>query len=142
MSLLRSLFKSREEVERERKEMESTSYPFGDRQRQTILNLLKDILPEEPEALALTIFLIGKKAYQQDKSCDTFDSDLPLKERLPKTFRALGKQLFGRHREKMARYLALIMADSGVDEQLCYPSKMALLRTAAELEPLCGKKVK
>lgn len=142
MSVLGFLFKSKEERERESRDMEASSYPFGKKQRQTVLVLLKELLPEEPEALAQTIFLIGKRAYRQDKERAVYDPALPLNERLPGTFRVLGKQLFGRHREKMPRYLALILADDEVDETLRYPSKTELLCMAQELAPLCPKSKK
>lgn len=140
MRILEMLFKSKEEREREARQMQCASFPYGKAQHDAVTALLKALLPEEPEALAQTIYLIGKRAYLQDLELGEPDPALPLNETLPKTFRVLGKQLFGKHREKLPRYLALILADHAVDETLQYPSPEELLETARKLAPCCEKR--
>ena len=119
MSILNFLFKSKEQAERDKRELEAASY-----------------LPEEPEQLRRTIFLLVKRAYAKDLSKPVEDS-APLRENLPDTFRTLDRQLFGRHKGKRARYLALVLADSRVDETLAYPDAQALREEAGRLAPQC-----
>ena len=120
MSILNFLFKSKEQAERDKRELEAA-------------------LPEEPEQLRRTIFLLVKRAYAKDLSNPLEDS-APLRENLPDTFRTLDRQLFGRHKGKRARYLALVLADSRVDETLAYPDAEALREEAERLAPQCLRK--
>lgn len=138
MSLMRLLFKSKEELEREKRELTQSSFPYGPQQQEAIEALLAELLPEEPESLRRTIFLIGKKACQADGGL-TPEAGLPLRQALPQTFRVLDKQLFGRHGKKLPRYLALILADAAVTEALEYPEAEELLARAEQLEPQCRK---
>ena len=63
MSILNFLFKSKEQAERDKRELEAASYPYGDAQREKLEALLEALLPEEPEQLRRTIFLLVKRAY-------------------------------------------------------------------------------
>lgn len=139
MELLKLLFKSKEDVEKDRRELTNAAYPYGQAQAEKIRSLLKALLPEEPENLAQTIFLLVKRAYQKDMEYPE-PEELPLRRRLPGTFRTLDRQLFGRHRQKQARYLALVVADSQIGPDLCYPEVEELGREAEKLEPACRKK--
>lgn len=139
MSILNFLFKSKEQAERDKRELEAVSYPYGDGQREKLEALLEALLPEEPEQLRRTIFLLVKRAYAKDLSKPVEDS-APLRENLPDTFRTLDRQLFGRHKGKRARYLALVLADSRVDETLDYPDAQALREEAERLAPQCLRK--
>lgn len=139
MSVLNFLFKSKEQAERDKRELEAVSYPYGDAQREKLEALLEALLPEEPEQLRRTIFLLVKRAYAKDLSNPLEDS-APLRENLPDTFRTLDRQLFGRHKGKRARYLALVLADSRVDETLAYPDAEALREEAERLAPQCLRK--
>lgn len=139
MSILNFLFKSKEQAERDKRELEAASYPYGDAQREKLEALLEALLPEEPEQLRRTIFLLVKRAYAKDLSNPLEDS-APLRENLPDTFRTLDRQLFGRHKSKRARYLALVLADSRVDETLAYPDAEALREEAERLAPQCLRK--
>lgn len=136
MSILDLLFKSKEQVQRERREMETAIYPYGQAQKEKLDGLLARLLPEEPEQLRRTIFLLVKRAYAKDLE-NPAGEGTSLRERLPKTFKTLDKQLFGRHKTKRARYLALVQADGRVDEALDYPDAETILRQAALLEPEC-----
>lgn len=139
MSILNFLFKSKEQAERDKRELEAASYPYGAAQREKLEALLEALLPEEPEQLRRTIFLLVKRAYAKDLSNPLEDS-APLRENLPDTFRTLDRQLFGRHKGKRARYLALVLADSRVDETLAYPDAEALREEAERLAPQCLRK--
>ena len=57
MSVLNFLFKSKEQAERDKRELEAASYPYGAAQREKLEALLEALLPEEPEQLRRTIFL-------------------------------------------------------------------------------------
>ena len=85
MSVLNFLFKSKEQAERDKRELEAASYPYGAAQREKLEALLEALLPEEPEQLRRTIFLLVKRAYAKDLSNPLEDS-APLRENLPDTF--------------------------------------------------------
>ena len=139
MDVLKLLFKSKETVEKERRELSTSTYPYGEAQAEKVRVLLKELLPEEPENISQTIFVLVKKAYQKDME-EPESEELPLRQRLPYTFRTLDRQLFGKHRQKQARYLALVLADSRVEADLGYPDGEELRREAERLGPQCRKK--
>ncbi len=127
-------FKSPKQRERERKQFARWAFPYGDAQKEKIMELVKELLPKEDPKAAMAVFLMGRQAYRGSFKDDEED----LAERTEaKKLRALdyqlSEQLFGRYKKYIPYYKALVLADDKVDETLNYPSVEELRRMAEEL---------
>ncbi len=101
-------------------------------QQEKIRKIIKELLPEEPDDIAMAIFLMGKERYAGGYKMDPEDRpELSEDERLAAASHILKAQLKSKRAKLLPRYLALIVADSRVDEELNYPS-VEELREAAE----------
>ena len=56
-------FKSPEQRERERREYERWAFPHGQKQKDMISEILKELLSEENVQTAMVVYLIGREGY-------------------------------------------------------------------------------
>ena len=111
------------------------AFPHGQNQRQKIEQLLAQLLPEEDSKIAMMLFLQGKQAYTGE---EPIWGDGPRKcsdrERIAYAIRGMEENLRGKKRIRIARFLALIIADQQIDETLNYPTVEQLLALAETLK--------
>ena len=131
-------FKSKAEREREARAYEKWAFPYGQPQREKVSAILKELLPEEPGSAALAVFLMGKEGYVGSVKEDPDEVAAKSEEKKLKRIRARVDNLLpGKKKKKLiSRYVALIIADSKVDESLNYPSVQELRKSAQVLEPV------
>lgn len=124
--------KTRKQREEEQRQYDAWAFPHGPQQRKAIQELLSELLPEEDKKTGLVLFLIGREAYLGGVGEDV--SGYTQDQRLQYAAKLLRDQLPGKHKKKLWRYLALVLADAEVDSAICYPTAQQLLQKAAELE--------
>lgn len=128
-------FKSARQRALEAKRYDRWAFPYGDAQKEKIIALLGELLPEEKSKMALLIYLQGKQGYTGGNAAE---GKPPRKcsdeKRIYYAQWAMETTLRGKLRKRMPRYLALIIADQKVDASLAYPSVEELRQKAEELE--------
>ena len=127
--------KSAKQKAEEARLYERWAFPYGLPQRQKLEVILKELIPEEDSKIAMMLFLQGKQAYTGE---DPLEGKGPRhcseKTRIAYAIRAMEENLRGKMRPRIARFLALIIADQQIDETLDYPTEEQLLALAATLE--------
>lgn len=127
-------FKSPEERARDSRLYDRWAFPYGEAQKAKVRERLRQLLPEEAPSTAMAVYLIGREGYLGHyKETPEELARRTEEEKLRGGAAALKKQLLGRNRRLLPRYLALIVADEQVDEELCYPPEDALRQAAQEL---------
>ena len=131
-------FKSKAEKERELRQYEKWAFPFGSAQKEKLTQLVAELLPEEPGKAAMMIYLMGREGYRGSVKEDPEEiAAKPKERRMRRAMAQVDSMLPNRRKKKLlSRYVALILADSEVDETLNYPSVEQLRRQAEELEPV------
>ena len=127
-------FKTPKQREREAKKFDRWAFPYGEPQRQKLMELVKELLPKEDPKAAMAVYLMGREAYRGSFK----DEEEDLAERTEeRKLRALDyqlkTQLFGRYKKFIPYYKVLVLADAQVDETLNYPSVEELRRRAEEI---------
>ena len=119
---LREFFaiKSLKQKEAEQRQYNAWAFPYGEAQLQRVRSLITELMPDEKQT-GIAVYLIGKEAYSRQ-------------QRAEDACKAMEAQLPGKHRKKLPLFLALILADAQVDENLNYPDAEALKKQAKELE--------
>lgn len=129
--------KGRKQWERDQRRFERNSFPFGKAQRDKIEAILAELFPGERKQMTMLTYLVGRQAYYnnyQDPE-DLEDEEIPTHDAcILQAANTMGKQLPGKQRRLMWRYLALILADEQVGESLDYPTAEELLQRAQALE--------
>ena len=129
------VMKSQKQRDREFRQYTKWAYPYGDRQKELVTKILKELMPEEPGKTAVAVYLMGREGY-----LGAFDDDPEdLEGRTEEYNRNMAvhkmmAMLPGRCKKYVYRYMAMILADAQVDESLNYPTVEQLRQTAAELE--------
>lgn len=127
-------FKTAKQRAREEKQFARWAFPYGDAQKEKILQIIKELLPKEDPKAALSVFLMGREAYRGSFRDDPEDLAERTQENQMKALdQILANQLFGRYKKFIPYYKALILADLDVDETLNYPNVEELRRRAEEL---------
>ena len=122
-------FKSKAQRKKEEEAYAAWAFPFGARQQEMVRELLRQLLPKEDTSLAMMHFLLGKEAF-----CDKDEeSQDPHRNPLQDAARALRGGGFRCRKQDLPVYLALIVADSRVDERLLYPDAAELQAAAQQL---------
>ncbi len=127
--------KSKKQREREFRQYTKWAYPYGDRQKELVTKILKELMPEEPGETAVAVFLMGREGYRG--AFDDEPEDLEGRTEQQKRKMAVHKMMAllpGRCKKYVYRYMAMILADAQVDENLNYPTVEELRQAAAELE--------
>ena len=123
------LFRSKKQEKREMEKYIAWAFPYGPAQREKIRELLSQIVPKEDASIAMVIFLTGKEAFCDKDGLWEEETRNPLED-AAKALRSSGMRVPKHH---IPLYLALILADSRVDEQLLYPEVKELLAMAERL---------
>ena len=123
-------FRSKKQQEKDLQAYTAWAFPYGAAQREKVAALLAQLFPREDAAIALVIFLTGKEAFcdREGDREDVVDRD-PLQD-AAQALRSSGMRV---PKDHVPLYLALILADSRVDEGLAYPEAGELREMAASL---------
>lgn len=127
-------FKTAKQRERDAKNFNRWAFPYGEPQRQKIIDIIKQLIPKEDPKAALAVYLMGREAYRGSFKDDAEDLAERTEERKLRALDyQLKEQLFGRYKKFIPYYKVLVLADAQVDERLNYPSVEELRRRAEEL---------
>lgn len=127
--------KSARQREMERRKYEKWAYPYGDAQKDMLLKIIRELLPEEKDSMVMAIYLLGKEGYQGHYDEDMeFLQERKEEEKVAQAVHKMNPFLTGRQKNRIYRYLALIQADGQIDENLNYPTIQQLRQQAQELE--------
>jgi hypothetical protein len=122
-------WKSKTTLAQEQADYEKWAFPYGEKQRKNLVNLLLQVFPKENEATTLIPFLTAKELFGKIcKTPDLFDY-------------AIGKMLTDVKKYKriirkkdMPMYVALVVADARIDQNCAYPSAQQIRDMAAGFE--------
>lgn len=117
--------KSFKQKEEEQRQYTAWAFPYGQTQQEIVQDLILELMPDEKKT-GLVVYLIGREAYQNAETEDPMVA----------ACRAMSDQLPGRHRRKRYLFLALILADAKVDENLQYPNCETIRQEAKKLEEM------
>ena len=134
MSIFGNLFKwqSAADVKREQAAYEKWAFPHGEKQRDNLKSLLKDIFKKD-EGFILFTYLTCKEFYERAME-DSTSRDM-----------AIDKLVNGRKESRLTiikqlkqhewlTYIALVLADENVDESCEYPTADMIIEKAQELD--------
>jgi hypothetical protein len=123
-------WKSKATQQKEQKEYAAWAFPYGQKQRDSIEKLLKEIYPKENASIALVSFLTCKELYEavinKTGPCENnVLIDKMLNEH--KRYKQIIKM------KDIPIYIALVIADSNIDDQCEYPAADEIRALAQEL---------
>lgn len=109
-------WKSRATKEKEQKEYEIWAFPYGQKQKESLMVLLKELFPKEPIPMCIVSFLTCKELFEESLKYSA-SSDEAINEVMKeqKRYKHIIK------RKDMPTYIALVNADAGIDENCQYP---------------------
>ncbi len=125
-------FKSRRQEQKEQAEYAAWAFPYGSNQQQAVRLLLGQLFPKESASVAMVNYLTGREAFSN--RYDDYDDDY---NPLYVTLQAL-RLCSTVPRRDIPLYMALIAADSRVDEALEYPDAEELRAAAQDLIDMIG----
>lgn len=117
--------KSFKQKEEEQRQYNAWAFPYGRTQQEIVQKLILELMPDEKQT-GLVVYLIGREAYQNAQAEDPMVA----------ACRAMRHQLPGRHAKKCYLFLALILADAQIDEDLLYPESETIRQEAKRLEEM------
>jgi hypothetical protein len=127
-------FKTAKQRERDEKNFARWAFPYGEAQKETIAQLIRELMPKEDPRAGLSVFLMGRQAYRGSFKDDAEDlAERTEAQKIKALDYQLSTQLFGRYKKFFPYYKVLVLADAQVDESLNYPSVEELRRRAEEL---------
>jgi hypothetical protein len=130
-------WKSKATLQKEQEEYAVWAFPYGQKQRDILEKLLKEIYPRENASVTLVAYLTCKELYEAalENKPDPGDGnsyyiavDKVIKDR--KRYRQIIK------RKDMPMYIALVIVDTSIDERCMYPSADEIRAFAQELTDL------
>ena len=128
MSIVDYLLKGKEKHDERISDYDKWAYPYGVEQKKAIKKVLKELLPKEDSEISVYNYLTCKQALAP-KSYDgkyTINFDVPKLRELAKTFNF--KDI-----KNLYKCIALVEADSKIDESLNYPDAESLCKRAEEI---------
>jgi len=137
-------FKSKKQRDKEAKEYAAWAFPYGDLQRERLMVLVRELMPKGPVELKTASFLTCKELY--DDVLENSESREEATDKMINSLRSYGQLISA---NEMPFYLALVLADSEIDENCNYPSanemreriqKLTDMRTKTKLSLFKKKK--
>lgn len=111
------IWKSKSQIKEEEATYEKWAFPYGQPQREKLVKLMREIFPKESEPNVLIPFLTCKELFS--KLCRTPDLVDYAISRLLVDVKKYKRII---RKDEMPLYVALVVADSKIDEKLDYPS--------------------
>ena len=124
-------FKSAAQRKKEREEYDLRLFPYGEKQRQTIVSILKQLLDHFDGELSLYQYLVCKDILI------TADEKTISREKIDELTSALRFTMKKKNRDDLFSYIALCEADLKIGEDLNYPDIRTLKERAQELKKIC-----
>ena len=127
-------FKTAKQRERDERNFARWAFPYGDAQKEMILQLIRELMPKEDPRAALSVFLMGRQAYRGSFRDDPEDlAERTSQDQMNALDAVLANQLFGKYKKFIPYYKVLVLADLEVDETLNYPTAEELRRRVEEM---------
>ena len=127
-------FKSAKQRARDERNFARWAFPYGEAQKEKIVQLIRELMPKEDPKAALSVFLMGRQAYRGSFRDDPEDlAERTKQDQMDALDAILANQLFGRYKKFIPYYKVLVLADLEVDETLNYPSADELRRRVEEM---------
>ena len=127
-------FKSAKQRARDERNFARWAFPYGEAQKEKIIQLIRELMPKEDPKAALSVFLMGRQAYRGSFRDDPEDlAERTKQDQMDALDAILANQLFGRYKKFIPYYKVLVFADLEVDETLNYPSADELRRRVEEM---------
>ena len=124
-------WKSKATQEKEQSEYAKWAFPYGEEQREKLQALLLSVYPKESIPTTLIPFLTCKELYEGImKKSASREEALDIMINKQKKYKRIIKK------KDMATYIALVLADSEIDEQCEYPSVEEIREHAQEIESI------
>jgi len=123
-------WKSKSARKKEQAEYEVWAFPYGQKQRENLQELLLTIFPKETVPTTLIPFLTCKELFDMALENRTPDMAVDALINSQKKYKRIIKQ------KDMPTYVALVLADAEIDENANYPSADEIRARARELEKL------
>ena len=126
--------KSAKQRARDERNFARWAFPYGEAQKEKIIQLIRELMPKEDPKAALSVFLMGRQAYRGSFRDDPEDlAERTRQDQMDALDAILANQLFGRYKKFIPYYKVLVLADLEVDETLNYPSADELRRRVEEM---------
>ena len=127
-------FKTAKQRERDERNYARWAFPYGDAQKEMLLQLIRELMPKEDPRAALSVFLMGRQAYRGSFRDDPEDlAERTSQDQMNALDAVLANQLFGKYKKFIPYYKVLVLADLDVDETLNYPTAEELRRRVEEM---------
>ena len=127
-------FKTAKQRARDERNYARWAFPYGDAQKEMILQLIRELMPKEDPRAALSVFLMGRQAYRGSFRDDPEDlAERTSQDQMNALDAVLANQLFGKYKKFIPYYKVLVLADLEVDETLNYPTAEELRRRVEEM---------
>ena len=124
-------WKSKATQEKEQEEYARWAFPYGEKQRENMQNLLLSLYPKESIPTTLIPFLTCKELYEGVlKKSASRDEALDVLINKQKKYKRIIKK------KDMTMYIALVLADADIDERCEYPAADVIRTRAQELDAL------
>ena len=124
-------WKSKATQQKEQEAYAVWAFPYGEKQREALEKLLLDVYPKETVPTTLIPFLTCKELYEDIlKKAGSSDEAVDIMINKQKKYKQIIKK------KSMTTYLALVLADAGIDESCEYPAAEAIIARALELDGL------
>jgi len=122
-------WKSKSTQQKEQEVYEKWAFPYGTKQREALQKLLFEIYPKESVPTTLIPFLTCKELYESIlEKAGSRDGAVDTMINKQKKYKQIIKK------KAMSTYLALVLADAGIDENCEYPSADEIFAAARELD--------
>lgn len=119
-------WKSKSQQQQEQADYEKWAFPYGQPQREKLVKLMLEVFPKENEASVLIPFLTCKELYcKLAKTPDLADYAI---EKLLNEVKKYKKII---RKNEMPTYVALVVADQKINENLEYPAAQQIKDMAA-----------
>jgi hypothetical protein len=123
-------WKSRATQKKEATEYELWAFPYGELQRERLTKLLLEVFPKETIPTTLVPFLTCRELYET--MCKNTSPDLAIDNLINdmKKYKRIIKK------KDMTTFLAVVLANATLDENVNYPSAEEIRSKAASLDAL------
>jgi len=122
-------WKSKATQEREQEEYAKWAFPYGQKQRDNLQELLFALFPKESVPTTLIPFLTCKELYEGVmKKAESSEAAIDTLINKQKRYKQILKK------KQMTMYLAIVLADAAIDETCTYPTADEIRERVKELE--------
>ena len=115
MGLFDELFKSKEQREKERQNLFLSSFPFGEKQKSVLQEILYELVKDEEKTINIYNYLVCKETLIQNEV--KFND-----EDIHRAINILSNKLDKKALKNIHKYIALAEYDLSINEDLNYPS--------------------